>query len=207
MKIKMFSDTICGWCYIGKLRLVKALKELNLDTSMVTHEPFQLNPQMPMNGMDRKKYITEKFGSKESANQIYSNMQNHANEEGLSFNWDKVKVTPNTTKSHILIDLGQEVGKQNQMIEEIFNAYFIRGENIGEDEVLLAIAKKFNLEEEKVKESMNDSKLQKKILEKDTRAKQLGITGVPFFVINDKYTLSGAYPVEQIKSAIERSNS
>ena len=202
----MFSDTICGWCYIGKKRLDEALQRLNLPDTSVTHLPFQLNPQMPSEGMSRIEYVKTKFGSIENAKPMYDNMIIQGEQEDLEIKLDKIKVTPNTVKSHLLIDLSREHNKEHEVVNELFHLYFTKAKDIGDEEILINLGKKYGLEEKKIKDCFSSEMNIKKINEMDVAAKKMGITGVPFFVFNDKNSLSGAQPVENLIEAIQQSS-
>src|SRR5210317_1505259 len=128
MKIKVFADTICGWCYIGHSRLNKALEQFKDIKFEIEHKPFQLNPDMPKNGIERSRYLEIKFGSKENAQPMYDRMVEEANKEGLNFNLESIKKTPNTVLSHLLINLAEKENKQNQIKEKINE--FLNLENI-----------------------------------------------------------------------------
>ncbi|MCI5080005.1 MAG: DsbA family oxidoreductase [Pelagibacteraceae bacterium] len=206
MQIKMFSDTICGWCYIGKERLNQALKKLNLPETIVMNLPFQLNPSMPKDGMDRIEYIKTKFGSIENAKPMYDNMILQGEQENLQIKLDKIKRTPNTVKSHLLIDLARKYKAENEVISDLFESYFNKAKDIGDEEVLMSIAKKNNLDVNEVKTYLNDEENIKKIDKMDNVAKEMGITGVPFYVFNDQLSISGAQSVEQLIEAIKKSN-
>lgn len=206
MEIKMFADTICGWCYIGKKRLDDALQRLDLPSSIVTHLPFQLNPQMPNVGMNRLEYVKTKFGSIENAKPMYDNMIIQGEQEDLEIKLDKIKVTPNTVKSHLLIDLSREQNKEHEVINELFHFYFTKAKDIGNEEVLINLGRKYGIEEKKIKDCFSSEINIKKINEMDVTAKKMGITGVPFFVFNDKNSLSGAQPVENLIEAIQQSS-
>ena len=202
----MFSDTICGWCYIGKERLSQALKKLNLPETIVMNLPFQLNPSMPKDGMDRIEYIKTKFGSIENAKPMYDNMILQGEQENLQIKLDKIKRTPNTVKSHLLIDLARKYKAENEVISDLFESYFNKAKDIGDEEVLLSIAKKKSLDVNEVKTYLNDEANIKKIDKMDNVAKEMGITGVPFYVFNDQLSISGAQSVEQLIEAIKKSN-
>jgi len=202
----MFSDTICGWCYIGKERLNQALKQLNLSETIVMNLPFQLNPSMPKNGMDRIEYIKTKFGSIENAKPMYDNMIMQGEQENLQIKLDKIKRTPNTVKSHLLIDLARKHDTENEVITDLFESYFNKAKDIGDEEILMSIAKKNNLDANEVQTYLNNEENVKKINKMDDVAKQMGITGVPFYIFNDQLSVSGAQPVEQLVEAIKKSH-
>lgn len=206
MQIKMFSDTICGWCYIGKERLNQALEQLNLSTSIVTNLPFQLNPSMPKDGMERINYIKSKFGSIENAKPMYDNMIMQGEQENLQIKLDKIKRTPNTVKSHLLVDLARKYKVENNVITDLFKSYFTKAKDIGDEDVLMFVAKKNKLSTDEVKEYLNKEENIKKINKMDGVAKEMGITGVPFYIFNDQLSISGAQSVDYLIEAIKKSN-
>ena len=206
MQIKMFSDTICGWCYIGKERLNQALEQLNLSTSIVTNLPFQLNPSMPKDGMERINYIKSKFGSIENAKPMYDNMIMQGEQENLQIKLDKIKRTPNTVKSHLLVDLARKYKVENNVITDLFESYFTKAKDIGDEDVLMFVAKKSKLPTDEVKEYLSKEENIKKINKMDGVAKEMGITGVPFYIFNDQLSISGAQSVDYLIEAIKKSN-
>ena len=205
MEIKMFSDTICGWCYIGKERLKQALKEVGGNSIQVTNLPFQLNPDMPMEGMDRIQYIKKKFGSIENAKPMYDNMILQGQQENLEIKLDKIKKTPNTVKSHLLIDYAKLNKVENEVIDSIFESYFFKAKDIGDENVLLEIGKKHDLDIKGLEKFITQKENLQKIDKLDTIAKQMGISGVPFYIFNDKISISGAETVENLAQAINKS--
>lgn len=205
MQIKMFSDTICGWCYIGKERLNQALKQLNLSETIVMNLPFQLNPSMPKNGMDRIDYIKSKFGSIENAKPMYDNMIIQGEQEDLKIKLDKIKKTPNTVKSHLLVDFARKQNVENKVITDLFDAYFSKSKDIGDEQVLISIAKKNNLDLDNVRAYLNEEENIIKINKMDHDAKKMGITGIPFYIFNNQSSISGAQSVEYLVEAIKKS--
>lgn len=206
MQIKMFSDTICGWCYIGKERLNQALEQLNISPSIVTNLPFQLNPSMPKDGMERINYIKSKFGSIENAKPMYDNMIMQGEQENLQIKLDKIKRTPNTVKSHLLVDLARKYKVENNVIADLFESYFTKAKDIGDEDVLMFIAKKNKLSTDEVKEYLNNEENIKKINKMDDVAREIGIKGVPFYIFNDQLSISGAQSVDYLIEAIKKSN-
>ena len=120
MKIKVFADTICGWCFIGQARLNRALKAFPKTKFEIEHIPFQLNTDMPKEGIERSKYLEIKFGGKELAQPMYDRMTEEASKENLNFNLDKIKKTPNTVFSHLLIKLAKQSNVHNEIKEKIY---------------------------------------------------------------------------------------
>jgi predicted DsbA family dithiol-disulfide isomerase len=205
MEIKMFSDTICGWCYIGKERLKQALREVGGNGIKVTNLPFQLNPDMPMEGMDRIQYIKKKFGSIENAKPMYDNMILQGQQENLEIKLDKIKKTPNTVKSHLLIDYAKLNKVENEVMDSIFESYFFKAKDIGDENVLLEIGKKHDLDIKGLEKFITQKENLQKIDKLDTIAKQMGISGVPFYIFNDKISISGAETLENLTKAINKS--
>ena len=203
MKIKVFADTICGWCFIGQTRLNNALKNFPKTKFEIVHVPFQLNPDMPEEGIERSKYLEIKFGGKEFAQPMYDQMTNEAKKEGLNFDLDKIKKTPNTVFSHLLIELAQKTNLQNEIKEKIYQSYFIEGLDIGNKEILINIGKEFNIKADLINYFFcieNIEKVNSHILV----AKKKEISGVPFFEIGTDF-VSGAQSSANLESII-RSN-
>src|SRR6056300_1212294 len=179
MKIKVFADTICGWCYIGHSRLKKALEEFKDIKFEIEHMPFQLNPDMPKDGIERSRYLEIKFGSKENAQPMYDRMAEEANKQGLNFNLYAIKKTPNTVLSHLLINLSEKENKQN----------------------LINIGKEFDINEDKINEFFNLENIER-VNSYIKIANEKNITGVPFFEIGNDF-ISGAQSSSNLASAIK----
>ena len=201
MKINVFADTICGWCFIGHTNLNNALKKFPNIKFDIHHVPFQLNPDMPNKGISREKYLEIKFGGKDSATPIYENMKLKAKESGMNFNLDKIKKTPNTVLSHLLINLSEQFNLQNEIKEKIYQSYFIDGLDIGDINNLINIAKQNNIPENLFKDFINEKNIEK-VNSKILVAKKREINGVPFFEIGKDF-ISGAQSSIQLESVIK----
>ena len=201
MKINVFADTICGWCFIGHKNLNKALKNFPNIKFDIRHIPFQLNPDMPAEGILRDKYLEIKFGGKDYAAPMYENMKLKANETGINLNLDKIKKTPNTVLSHLLIILSEQFNLQNEVKEKIYQSYFIDGLDIGDIDVLVDIAKENNIAENIFKEFINEKNIQN-VTSKILVAKEKNISGVPFFEIGKDF-ISGAQSSIQLENTIK----
>ena len=201
MKINIFADTICGWCFIGHTNLNNVIKKFPNTKFEIIHTPFQLNPGMPKKGISRDEYLQIKFGGKDNAAPIYENMNLKAQEAGLVFNLDKIKRTPNTILSHLLINLSEKFNLQNQIKEKIYQSYFIDGLDIGDINVLTDIAKQKNISEKIFKDFINEENI-KQVNSKITLAKEKSIYGVPFFEIGKEF-IAGAQSILQLESAIK----
>jgi predicted DsbA family dithiol-disulfide isomerase len=206
MKIKIFLDTICGWCYIGHKRLFNALAEFKDRKFEVEYAPFLLNPDMPLAGIKRSDYLVMKFGSKENAQPMYDRMTEQAKSENLNFKLNDIQITPSTILSHILIDLSKGMREQNSIVENIFKTYFISADNIGDPANLIAIGVKNGLKKEIIKEAFESKKKRDEILEKNQLAYTMGITGVPLVMFNDQVAVQGAENKDSIIEKIKRFN-
>ena len=200
MKIKVYADTICGWCFIGQTNLEKALEDFKDKKIEVEHIPFQLNPDMPEDGILRSDYLNIKFGGKEFAAPMYASMTQKAKEIGLSFNLEKINKTPNTVLSHLLILFAKENGNENDIKKDIYTSYFISGEDIGDREVLIKIAEKNNISKENFINYI--SKNSQIISSYQKIAKEKNISGVPFFEIENQ-NVSGAQSAEYLRNFIK----
>jgi predicted DsbA family dithiol-disulfide isomerase len=201
MIIKIFADTICGWCFIGQAKLNKALKSFPETKFEIEHIPFQLNPDMPTEGIDRNEYLQIKFGGKEFAQPMYDRMTEEANKEGLNFNLDNIKKTPNTVFSHLLIKLAEQTNVHNEVKEKIYHSYFIDGHNIGDKEILINIGKEFNIEKEIINNFFNVDNIEK-VNSFISIAKEKEINGVPFFEIGND-VISGAQGTANLEAIIK----
>ncbi|MCF8467518.1 MAG: DsbA family oxidoreductase [Sneathiella sp.] len=192
MKIDIVSDTVCPWCFIGKRKLEKALAERpDLDVEITWH-PFQLHPDMPREGADRKEFIARKFGSHERAKELYTNVKRAGEEIDIPFNFEDIKRSPNTLDSHRLIRWSQSAGCQDELVDILFRRFFIDGEDIGDKAVLIAAAGEAGMDTDLVADLLDKDADRDLVSEEDLRARQMGISGVPFFILDNKYALSGA---------------
>jgi len=201
MIIKVFADTICGWCFIGQTKLNKALKSFPETKFEIEHIPFQLNPDMPIEGIDRNEYLQIKFGGKEFAQPMYDRMTEEANKEGLNFNLNNIKKTPNTVFSHLLIKLAEQTNVHNQVKERIYHSYFIESHNIGDKKILINIGKEFNIKKETINNFFNTENIEK-VNSYIVIAREKEINGVPFFEIGKDF-ISGAQSSLSIESVIK----
>ena len=201
MKINVFADTICGWCFIGHRNLNTALKKFPNVKFDIQHIPFQLNPDMPNDGIPREKYLEIKFGGKEFAAPMYENMRLKAEEYEINLNLDKIKKTPNTILSHLLIILSEEFNLQNKIKEKIYQSYFVDGLDIGDISVLIDIAKQNNILENEFRNFISEENIQI-VNSKISIAKKKNISGVPFFEIGKDF-ISGAQSPVQLENVIK----
>lgn len=197
VKIDIVTDYICPWCYIGKKRFQGAVDALADQYSFeINFVPFQLNPQMPEDGLNRKEYRSKKFGSWEKSQQLDAQVVAAGKTEGLEFNYDVVDVTPNTLKAHLLTQWAHKFNKHQEISQEIFKAYFTEGKNISSDEVLLEIAQRVGLDTETTDFKKYQAAENLQILATtEKKYKARGVNGVPLFVIANQ-AISGAQPKE-----------
>ncbi|WP_340118920.1 DsbA family oxidoreductase [Pelagibius sp. 7325] len=194
IQIDIFSDTVCPWCLIGKRRLEKALAE-RPDLEVAVHwRVFQLNPMMPKAGMERQSYLSMKFGGAENAEIIYNRIRRAGAEEGIDFAFDAIARTPNTVNSHRLVRWAAGQDRETEVVEALFQAYFLRGEDIGAMAVLVAAAEEAGLDPAEARAFLESEALEAEIVEEDRQARGLGIDGVPCFIFNGRHALAGAQP-------------
>ena len=214
LTVDIVSDVVCPWCYIGKRHVEKALaswQAANPDgTVAVRWHPFQLNPDLPPDGTDRKAYLEAKFGGPERAKEIYARVGAAGRNAGLNLNFDGIVKQPNTLAAHALIAYAQSVddGRHGDAVaERLFSAYFVNGEFIGDVDVLVAIGVECGLDAEATRAVLTEPATLEQIAAQDASVRRQGITGVPFFVFNQKIALSGAQPPEVMLDAMTRSAS
>lgn len=193
MRIDIFFDLICPWCYIGKRRLETALALRPDLAAELSWQPFQLNPDMPVNGMPRKAYLDAKFGGPEHAGQVYSMIRETAAKDGIDLEIDKIGRTPNTLDGHRLVRLFQRSGADAAgLVERIFTAYFQDGADIGRHDVLADRAADCGEKRDIILRFLESDEDRGAVLAVDRAARQMGIQGVPCFVIERRFAVSGA---------------
>ena len=202
--VDVVSDVMCPWCYIGKRRLEDAL-ERSPHQIEIHWRPFQLDATLPAEGKDRQAYLAEKFGSAEQAGQIYKNVSDAGETEDIPFAFDKIEVSPNTLDAHRLIRWagGSSAALQERIVEDLFQAYFIYGENIGDHNVLVRIAEDAGMDGVLVAGLLQDGADRELVQKEIELAQKMGVTGVPTFIIDNKYALVGAQPADQLVAAID----
>ncbi len=200
MDIDIFSDTICPWCFIGKRRLERALAERPQPNLTVHWRTFQLNPDMPEGGMDRQRYLKIKFGGTVNAASVYDRVRAAGASEGIDFAFEEMRRTPNTIASHRLIRHAAgatgEASHQDAVVQALFDAYFLRGEDIGDLDVLTAAAATGGLDAAAARTFLEGDAEAEEVRAEDRSARQAGISGVPCFIFNGQHALAGAHPPE-----------
>ena len=202
-RIDVISDSICPWCYIGKRNLEGALKILageKLHFDVMWH-PFQLNPEMPAEGVERKAYREAKFGGPEKAKAIDERITATAATVGLDFHLDRLTRTPNTVNSHRLIRMAGQEGVQDAVVEALFKAYFCEGADIGDAEILAGVGGTGGLDPDAVFKMLKGEEHRREVLSGDQMARNAGIQGVPSFALQGHVLFSGAQPAEEMAKA------
>lgn len=205
-RIDVISDVICPWCYIGKRHLERALDLLekqHLRFTVAWH-PFQLNPDMPREGVERASYRIAKFGSAERARQIDERITETATTVGLEFHLERLTRTPNTLDAHRVIRLAGQKGVQDHVVEALFEAYFCNGADIGNAEVLADLGAKGGLQRDDVTALLAGDTGLREVAAGDQMARNAGIQGVPSFALQGHVLFSGAVPAEEMAQSFRR---
>jgi predicted DsbA family dithiol-disulfide isomerase len=203
LELVVFIDVICPWCYVGKRRLEKALAMVESDARIrVNWLPFELNPDMPVEGMERRLYRMRKFGSWERSQAMDAQLAELGQQEGLNFRYDLIARTPNTLRAHRLIWLAGQENEQEAIVEALFRAYFSEGRDIGDLEMLSAIALDAGLDRGRAKTFFRSEEGVAEIRGYEEAARRAGISGVPAFVANRRVMFAGAQAPEIIASAL-----
>ncbi len=203
IKIDVVSDVVCPWCYIGKRRLEKAIAQVTdqVDVELEYH-PFELNPDMPLEGRNQKEYLTKKFGSEAKYQQLIAHVTEVAAQEGLQFDYKKQAISPNTRNAHRLIWFAKKHGKQIEMKEALMKAYFEQGIDLTQTETLVSIATELGLDNEATRNFINSTEGLVEVTTSEMQNVQQGISGVPFYIINNQYCISGVQPSEVFANAL-----
>ena len=191
-KLDIISDPICPWCYIGKSKLDRALEKHPEHDFEVEWHPFQLNPTMPPEGMDRREYLETKFGGKEGAVRVYGAIAQAAEDAGIEINFEGIERTPSTIDAHRLLHWAGLEGRQNAVVDRLFKAYFREGQDISDHGVLLDIVGGAGMDREMVRILLEGDADVQDVRDRDAAAREKGVSGVPCFVIGNHYVVQGA---------------
>lgn len=202
MRIEIFSDTVCPWCFIGKRHLETALQQLQISDADIHWRAFQLNPDLPPEGRDRLEYLDAKFGGVENTERIHARVREAGQSAGIEFRFDRISRSPNTFNSHRLIHLAESQDKANAMVETLFRAYFLEGRDIGDDATLVELARTMGIEGD-IRAWLAGEDQRSGVLDDLKTAREIGIGGMPFFILENRYALSGAQPVEVFAQALQ----
>lgn len=203
LKIDIYSDVVCPWCYLGKRRLEQAVQSLSKSTDLqIQYLPYELNPATPEKGVDRRKYLREKYGG--SIDGAHERLTQMGREIGLDYRFDDIKTIPNTFNAHRVIWLAGQEGHQAEVVDALFKAYFTEGKDVGDKKNLVWIAGSAGLDASKVEKLLAGDQGTNEVRTIEEKAYNLGITGVPFFVFNERFAVSGAQSKETFVSAIKQ---
>jgi len=195
MRIDIYSDTVCPWCYLGKRRFELAVAARPQYEPRVTWRPFELNPEIPAEGVDRGSYLEARLGSAERAAEAQAELQRQGQAAGIEFRFDLIKRVPNTRRSHLLIAHAARSGRQSAVKDRLMRAYFEEGCDIGDIDELVRLGVEAGLAEHESRSALILRAGQDGVIAAERHAAVLGITGVPTFVFDGQYTISGAQDV------------
>ncbi|HEX4891013.1 MAG TPA: DsbA family oxidoreductase [Alphaproteobacteria bacterium] len=203
MQLDIISDPVCPWCYVGKKRMeiaIAARPEIQID---LAYRVFQLNPDMPREGRDRKEHIRRKYGEQKGPSAMMDALQEAGRELGIEFNFSNIARMPNTLDAHRLIRWSHSAGRQPELVEIMFRRYFTQGDDISDHAVLLDIAREAGMDTDIIANLLAGNADMDLILQEDATARRIGIQGVPSYVIANKYLLVGAQEPELLVRALD----
>ncbi len=192
IKLDILSDPICPWCYIGKALLFRALQDRPDHPFAIEWHPFQLNPDMPAAGMDRRVYLETKFGGKKQAVEVYGRIAEAASAAGLEVDFGAIQRTPNTLDAHRLIHWAGIEGRQTPVVSSLFTAYFTEGRDIGDRDVLADIADGADMDAAAIRRLLDSDADAEDIRARDANSRERGVTGVPTFIVANQHVVPGA---------------
>ena len=192
IKFEIFSDPICPWCFLGKTWFDQARQEYPELTFEVIWKPFQLNPDMPKFGMERSYYLNQKFGSRQQAITAYKPIVEATIKHNIKINFEAIRRTPNTLDAHRLIYWSNIEESQDKIVSALFKAYFQEGKDIGNKEVLIEIGSRSGMQAELIDRLLSSDQDKELIKTQDQEGRKTGIAGVPMFIVDGTYAVSGA---------------
>ncbi|MFD2234906.1 DsbA family oxidoreductase [Phaeospirillum tilakii] len=192
MRIEYVFDTVCPWCYVGKRRLERALRQRPDSRVTLLWRPFLLNPDLPTEGVDRRIYLDRKFGGPARAQRIHAAVATAGLAEGITFAFDRIGRTPNTLNAHRVIRYATAIGRDAEAVEAIYAAYFCEGRDIGDIAVLAEIGAGLGLDRKALYDHLASETDLAAVLADNARAHRLGVNGVPCLILDGQYALAGA---------------
>ncbi|MGZ8348048.1 MAG: DsbA family oxidoreductase [Allosphingosinicella sp.] len=204
LTVEVVSDVACPWCYLGKRRLERALSLLPNMAVTVRWRPYRLDPTIPPEGVDRKDYLTRKFGSLAAIEPAHRRLVEYCHDEGIDFHFERITRSANTIDAHRLIRWATAAGLDDAMVERLFAAYFSEGRDIGEQQVLAELAGEVGLDAVLVARRVASDEDREIVAGEIEDAYRIGVTGVPCFIFDQKYAVMGAQPAEGIADAIRQ---
>ena len=205
IKIDIVSDVVCPWCYLGKARLEAALSQMDGVKAEINWRPYQLDPSIPRTGVDRKKYMEAKFGDGPRLGEIHKQLAALGKAVGIDYDFDAIEVAPNTMNAHRLIRWAAQAGPgiQGKVVDALFKAYFTDGKDIGNQQILMDVAAACGMDKSIVAQLLPTDAEEAGVIGEIATAKQIGITGVPCFIFNQKYAVSGAQTPDVLIEAMQ----
>ena len=204
MEIEIFSDVVCPWCYIGKRRLDAVMDTPVGEGVALRWRPYQLYPDMPLDGMDRARYLAARYGADADRGRVPQRIEAEAGEVGLTFDFSAIEKMPNTFQAHRLLEYAAEQDVQHDLSETLFDYYFCSGRDVGDREVLVEAAVRAGLDEAPVREYLDGAQGTQAVRQQLARAADVGVSGVPCYLLAGRFALPGAQTPEVMAQFIER---
>ena len=204
MRIDIYSDTVCPWCYLGKRRFELAVAARPQYEPRVTWRPFELNPDLPAEGVDREAYLAGRIGAPERVAEADAELKRQGEASGIGFRFDLIERVPNTRRSHLLMAHAARGGLQTAVMDRVMRAYFEQGSDIGDIEILVRLGVEAGLSEYETRSALILRAGQDGVIAAERHAAVLGITGVPTFVFDGQYTISGAQEVGTLARVLDQ---
>ena len=205
LKIDIVSDVVCPWCAIGYKKLSEAMTQLDDEISFdVNWKPYQLHPEIPRGGFDKKEYYKIKFGESSGASDKFNFISEEGKKVGLEFNFKKSKNLPNTFLAHRLLWLCRSKGKQDVIAEALFYAYFTDGRDVGNEDELIEISSENGLNKQEIRDFFQSNIGHEEVLREENRAREMNIFSVPTYIFNKKYLLVGGQEPDSFKAYINK---
>ena len=205
LKIDIVSDVVCPWCAIGYKKLSEAMTQLDDQISFeVNWKPYELHPEIPKGGFDKKEYYKIKFGESSGSNDKFNFISEEGKKVGLEFNFKKSKNLPNTFLAHRLLWLYRSKDMQDVLAEALFHAYFTDGRDVGNTDELIEISTENGLNREEIKEFFQTNIGHEEVLREENRAREMNIFSVPTYIFNKKYLLVGGQESDTFKAYIKK---
>ena len=192
LKIDIVSDVVCPWCAIGYKKLSEAMTQMNEEVNFIVNwKPYELHPEIPAEGFDKKEYYKIKFGESSGSNDRFNFISDEGKKVGIEFNFNKSKNLPNTFLAHRLLWLCRSKNMQDTLAEALFHAYFTDGRDIGDQDELIEIASEYGLNREEIRKFFKTNIGHDEVLREESRAIEMNIFSVPTYIFNKKYLLVG----------------
>jgi len=201
--IEIVHDLVCPWCYLGVRRLIRTLRRRPDILFELTWRPFLLNPDMPRLGMARPDYVVRKFGGEDRAKRLYATISEVGRLEGVQFRFDRIRRTPSSVDAHRLVRYAARYARADEMVEALFAAHFTDGHDLGDHDVLAAVAATYGMEPVSVRRFLGSDEETEAVHADNLRAHRLGINGVPCFVVAGNHAIAGAQEPEVIERLLD----